>query len=267
MCGHINKYRRPGERHRGRCKRLVRDASGHRYCEDHRDGGFESWTRWPRHVPPFEADGHRARTAAEIPSPRVEPTPERRDRTRPRRARGGDRGWKADGLPDRRVAIAVAEAQRIAAVAWRYQAEQRVIGAVGIDVHRRSKAVVGSGMCDALAALATDLEHGRRRAIRALEHMTASLLGVVTVPKLARMIARHFVLHVTAEPTAEVDAVIAALRAYGVLLCVIDGRGLQRCRCLRALAVSEIDETIRSEVREVVGHGLEQLGRESRPFV
>lgn len=220
-----------------------------------------------RHVPPSAAGGHRARTAAEIPSPRVEPTPGRRDRARPRRARGGDRGWKADGLLDRRVAIAVAEAQRITVVSWRYKAEQRVIGAVGQDVHRQAKAGAGFGICDALAALATDLENGKSSAMRALERMTASVLGFLTVPRLARMIARHFVLHVTAEPAAEVDAVIAALRAYGVLLCVIDGRDLQRCRCLRVLAVSEIDETIRSEVREVVGRGLEQLGRESRPFV
>jgi hypothetical protein len=152
-------------------------------------------------------------------------------------------------------------------VIWRYKAEQRVIGAVGRDVHRRAKASASSGMCDALAGLATDLENGSSSAMRALERMTASVLGFVTVPRLARMVARHFVLHVTAEPAAEVDAVVAAPRAYGVLLCVIDGRDLQRCRCLRALVVSEIDETIRSEVREVVGRGLEQLGRESRPFV
>lgn len=162
------------------------------------------------------------------------------------------------------MAIAVAEAQQITAMSWRFTAEQRVIGAVGIDVHSRSKAVVGFGMCDALA---TDLEDGKKSAMRALEHMTASLLGFVTVPRLARMIARHFVLHVTAEPVAEVEAVIVALRAYRVLLCVIDSRDLQKCRCLRALAVSEIDEKIRSEVREVVGHGLEKLGRESRPLV
>lgn len=246
----------------------MHDSSGHRYCEDHRDGWQELWAQWRGYVPPSSAaSGHRARTAAEIPPPRAEPIVEQQHRRVPPRARDGDRGWKADGLPDGHVAVAAGEARRITDVAWRYNAEQRVIGAVGHDIHRRAKGAAGSKACDALAALATDLEDGRTRAMAALEQMTVPLFGIVTTPVLARIIARYFVLHITAVPAAQLDAVVAALRAYGVLLCVVDGRDLQRCRCLRALAVSEIDERIRSEVRDVVGHALERLGRESLPFV
>jgi hypothetical protein len=181
--------------------------------------------------------------------------------------RGGDRGWKADGVPDRQVAIAVGEARRIADVTWRYKAEQRVVAAIGHEIHRRAKAGSASGTCDALAALATDLDEGKKAALKALERAAVPLLELISKPRLARLIAHLFVLHITAVPAAKVDAVVAALRAYGVLLCVLNRRDLQRCRCLRALAVSEIDERIRSEVRDVVGHGLEQLGQEAQPFV
>jgi hypothetical protein len=152
-------------------------------------------------------------------------------------------------------------------MAWRYMAERRVVAAIGYEIHRRAKADSASGTCDALAALATDLDEGKKAALKALERAAVPLLGFLSKPRPAVLIAHLFVLHITAVPAAKVDAVVGALRAYGVLLCVLDGRDLRRCRCLRALAASEIDERIRSDVRDVVGHGLEQLGQEAQPFV
>ncbi|MDQ3275719.1 MAG: hypothetical protein M3Q39_12020 [Actinomycetota bacterium] len=70
---------------------------------------------------------------------------------------------------------------------------------------------------------------------------------------------RWFAKQVLSAPAAKITAIAHALRAYGVLFCVVDRRDLARCRCLRSLAGSGSRERIRAEVREVVGHGLELL--------
>jgi hypothetical protein len=107
----------------------------------------------------------------------------------------------------------------------------------------------------ALAGLADELVEGKKAAIAALTGFVAPLLTFIGPPGIARLITHQLVQHVTAVPAAEVDAVITALWAYGVLLCVLGDRDLAACTCLRRLAASEVEDRIRS----VVGHGLDSL--------
>jgi hypothetical protein len=155
--------------------------------------------------------------------------------------------------------IAAREAGAIATVQWRYAAEQRMISAVGSDLHRRARRTGASEMCVALAALADDLDKAKDAAIAALTRVVAPLLGFIGPSRVAMLIARQLVRRVTAVPGEEVDAVVVALRAYGVLLCVLEDRDLTTCTCLRRLAVSEVEERITSAVHSVVGHGLDSL--------
>ncbi|MGH3979833.1 MAG: hypothetical protein ACRDRZ_12675 [Pseudonocardiaceae bacterium] len=109
-------------------------------------------------------------------------------------------------------------------------------------------------MADALLA-------AKRWATREVEDTATPRFGWFGKPRLARLVAQQFAKHLLSVPAAKITATAHALRAYGVLVCVLDGRELARCRCLRSLAGTGSRERIRAEVREVVGRGLESLGR------
>lgn len=256
-CGHPNKHPRSRRSRPGWCLREVSDDTGHRYCQDHRHGWRERWAqavaRWSCESRPEQA------AVAVIPHPRseAEPSPPHLPHGVGQRRRGGC-GWKADGLPDRYVEVAVSEAQSItSSVHWRYNADSRATAVLG-ELHRRIRAQ-SSDVCGELATLADDLLVAKKRALRLLEDSTTSILAVVTPARLARMAARMLAKQVTAVATAKVATVVATVRAYGVLLCVLEGRDLTRCRCLRSLARSEAEDQIRAEVREVVGRQLQRL--------
>lgn len=174
------------------------------------------------------------------------------------RPRSG-RGWKDDGVPDDAVDVAVEQARKVATDDWIRRSERRVITALGPEIAQQTRSRGASVLCKELADLAEALLTAKRWATRAVEDTAFPLLGWFGSPRLARLIARQFAKHLVSVSGVEVTAIAHALRAYGVLLCVMDGRDLARCRCLRSIAASGSRERIRAEVREIVGRGLEPL--------
>lgn len=253
LCGHPNKHKRPGERRRGTCRHVVSDDSGFRYCEDHRDGWRACWEGLvsPSVAPTSEArqqlHGAEAATASSARSA---------DRyvVRPR----SGQGWKDDGIPDAAVDVAVDQAHKVATDEWIRRSKRRVATALGPEVVDQARSRGASVLCKELAKVAEALLAAKGWAIRAVEDTTIPLIGWLGRPHLARLVARQFAKHLVV-PASEITATVHALRAYGVLLCVLDGRDLARCRCLRSIAASRSPERIRAEVRQIVGRGLEPL--------
>ncbi|MDQ3276101.1 MAG: hypothetical protein M3Q39_14060 [Actinomycetota bacterium] len=157
--------------------------------------------------------------------------------------------------------VAVEQARAIVTDDWMRLAQRRVAGALGPEIAQKTRSRGTSTLCNELAEVAEALLAARRWATREVEDTAAPLFRWFGRPRLARLVARQFAKHLLRGPAAKVTATAHALRAYGVLLCVLDGRELARCRCLRSLADSGARERIRAEVREVVGHGLEPLGQ------
>ncbi len=257
LCGHPNKHKRPGERRRGTCRHLVSDDSGYRYCEDHRDGCRE-FVVGRAYRSPAPAD----RTTSQPPG--VARMPARDSAPRAPGSGGARRrgqGWKDDGVPDDAVYVAVEQARTIATDDWTRLAQRRVARALGTEIAQEARSRGASILCNELAEVAEALLAAKRWAIRAVEDTAVPLFGWFGKPRLARLVARQFAKHLVSVPAAKITATAHALRAYGVLVCVLDGRELARCRCLRSLVETDSRERIRAEVREVVGHGLEPLGR------
>jgi len=159
------------------------------------------------------------------------------------------------------VDVAGEQARIIVTDDWTRLARRRVDGALGPEIARQARSRGASTLCNELAEMAEALLAAKRWATRALTDTTAPLFGWFGRPRLARLVARQFAKQLLSVPAAKITATAHALRAYGVLRCVVDGRELARCRCLRSLAGSGSRERIRAEVSEVVGHGLETLGR------
>ena len=91
-----------------------------------------------------------------------------------------------------------------------------------------------------LAEVAEALLAAERWATRAVEDTVTPLLGCFGKRRLARVVARQFAAkHMVSVPAAKITATAHALRAYGVLVCVLDGRELAQCRCLRSLAYAD----------------------------
>lgn len=255
LCGHPNKHKRPGEKRRGTCRHVVSNDSDYRYCEDHRDGWREFWAGsvTPSGAPTSEArqQPHGEPGTVRYSSPRSTGS----DAVRPR----GGQGWKDDGRPDAAVDVAVEQAHKVATDDWIRRSKRRVATALGPEVAQQARSRGASILCKELAKVAEALLTAKRWAIRAVEDTTIPLLGWLGKPRLARLVARQFAQHLVSVPASEITATAHALRAYGVLLCVVDGRNLARCRCLRSIAASGSSERIRAEVREIVGRGLEPL--------
>jgi hypothetical protein len=114
-------------------------------------------------------------------------------------------------------------------------------------------------LCQELATVAEALLATKGWAVRAVEDTAFPLLRWLGRPRLARLVARQFARHLVSVSASEITATAHALRAYGVLICVVDGRNLAQCRCLRQIAASGSRERIRAKVREIVGQGLEPL--------
>ncbi len=243
VCGHLNKHKRPGEHRRGRCQHIVSDDSGYRYCEDHRDGIRELWAgRVYRSKAPISTAASPGQSAGRGPA----------------RFTSG-RGWKDDGVPDAAVDIAVESARTIATNDWVHRSERRVSTALGPEIAQRARTCNASALCRELADLAEALLAAKGWAIRTIENAASPLLSWFVKPTLARVVARQFGTRLVSVAGVDVTATAPALRAYGVLLCVLDGRDLARCRCLRQIAGSGSPQRIRAEVRGIVGHGLEPL--------
>jgi hypothetical protein len=256
LCGHPNKHKRPGEKRRGTCRHVVSDDSSYRYCEDHRHG-------WRALLPgPVSPSGASTSKARQQPHG-VEPATARystprsvgSDAVRPR----SGKGWKDDGIPDAAVDVAVEQAHKVVTDDWIRRSQRRVAAALGPDVAQRARSRGAAILCRELAKVAGALLSAKRWAIGVVEDKTVPLLGWLRRPRLARSIAHQFARHLVSVPVSGITATAHALRAYGVLLCVLDGRELARCRCLRSIAASRSPEGIRAEVREIVGRGLEPL--------
>jgi len=172
---------------------------------------------------------------------------------------GAGRDSKDDGVPHDAVDVAVEQVRAIVTDDWTRLAQRRVAGALGPEIAREACSRGASTLCNELAEVAEALLAGKRWATRAVEDTVTPLFGWFGKPRLARLVTRQFAKQVLSAPAAKITATAHALRAYGVLLCVLDGRKLARCRCLRSLAKAGTGERIRAEVREVVGHGLEPL--------
>lgn len=230
-CGHPNKYKRRGQRRHGTCCHRVSDDSGYRYCEDHRDGLREFWATTVK------------------PALRRE----RRSAEGPIRNEGWERvpGAVRDG--------AVAQAREIATDQWIRRSRQRVDTALGAQIAQQARARSGSALCRELATVAEALAVGQRWAVRAVEDAATPVFGWFGRPKLARLVAQQFAKCLPIAAGVEVMPVVHALRAYGVLICVVGGRDLARCHCLRQIAGSVTPAQVRREVREIVGEGLVPL--------
>lgn len=114
-------------------------------------------------------------------------------------------------------------------------------------------------LCKELAEFAEALLAARGWAIRGIEKTAFPLLSWFLEPPLARVVARQFGKRLVSVTGIDIKATAHALRAYGVLLCILDGQELARCPCLRQIAGSGSPQHIRSEVREIVGDGLVPL--------
>lgn len=254
LCGHPNKYKRRGQKRPGHCEHIVADASEYRYCEDHRHGWRECCAQL------FPDPSHRpARRDSTLPLNKRCPV----NRSGPTesgsaRVRSGQ-VWKDRGVPEAAVGIAVEQARKVATDDWVRRSGRRVVSALSAEVAQQARSRGASVLCNELADLAAALLAAKGWAIRAVEGTVFPLLGWFSSPSLTRLIARQFAKQLVSASGVEVTATVHALRAYGVLLCVLDDRDLEQCQCLRQVAASGSPQRIRAQVRMIVGHGLEPL--------
>lgn len=242
LCGHINGRRRSGGRLLGRCTNLVADGSGLRYCWVHRDGWRERWAQYvgAPHTLRFHQRAF-AEAPVRIPAPRPAATPSRRE------AAARDR-----------LKLAVDEARTIVTPYWQRVVERRVAVSLGPALFWQMRAA--GGLCDDIAELANCLSRHSDHGDRALERvLTPRMLALLHSPAVTKLVARNFAAQTVPAPSTSTAALVNALRALGVLLCVLDGRDLVRCRCLWALARHEHEQTVRNDVRMVVRYGLDRI--------
>lgn len=239
LCGHINGRRRSGGRLLGRCTNLVADDSATRYCWVHLDGWREWWAQ--RIGAEFT---HSQLAASGIPAPWTAPPPTRREIE----ARG-------------RLELAVDEACTIVGPEWQRAAEQRVAVSLGPALHRRIREA--AGLCDDIAEVANTVSRLSEDGDRALERaLTPRMLELLRHPGVTRHVARNFAAQTVPAASASTAAMVNALRALGVLQCVLEGCDLVGCRCLWPLARHEHEQTIRNDVRMVVRYGLDRIPAE-----
>jgi hypothetical protein len=254
-CRHWNKRRRRGEKRLDRCKNKVADGNGHRYCDKHRTFWNELWWWLFWRLTAELADAvHRRRASRPWTSgPRD---------TRISNSRKGDiprYGRSRDRVSIDQLSVAVQEANSITTKEWQTKALRRIASALDVDVFKKSRSRSASRLCRALAKQANLLLTMKKEAQLVLEDTSARFFR----RPLTRLIARQFARRISAFAFKKVVATAHALQAYGVLICVLDDRDLAKCYCLRPLAKSEISEEIREQVRRVVEHGLDSLGRPS----
>lgn len=281
LCGHPNKHKRARARQIGRCKNRVRNDSGYRYCREHRKWrelwaqlrGTEFTRKYNRRLVEDQQDRLVAHETARIPTQRdapsappvVPPTPgpmrEHGSRTDPRD--GVVRKITEEEPSAVRLEMAVREARTIADPGWRRRAVERAEAALGPTLHRQ--ALSAPGVCDDLARIANALSRAKAKAEHEVARVIAPLIPLLRQPRISELVAKQFAKQLIAPAASHVAAMVHALRGYGVLICVLDGRDLGRCRCLWPLARHEIEQKIKNDVRLVVRHGLDRLDLDVRP--
>lgn len=235
LCRHRNKWKRTGERSLGRCQRDVADASGWRYCHDHRDR-WEVWWQL-RHALPQAA-------GAPYDSPRPDRAPEVLARPSSlEHAAQHARLWTDTGV-------------------WRTPTEQKLRDALGSRCWHRSRRRSTSRLCKQLALQADCLLASKEHATEVVRDLTDRGLAWFIAPRALReVVAAKLAEHiVSVEGGAKLEATAKALRCFGVFICATDDRvELSRCFCLKPLAKAETESKIEEQVNEVVARGLAPL--------
>jgi len=122
------------------------------------------------------------------------------------------------------VDVAVEQARVIVTDDWTRLAQRRVASALGPEAAREARSRGAPTLCKELAEVAEALLAAKRWATRAVEDTVTPLLGCFGKRRLARVVARQVAKHMVSVPAAKITATAHALRAYGVLVCVLDGR-------------------------------------------
>lgn len=165
------------------------------------------------------------------------------------------------GLPPRdRVTLAVQIASEITSdPRWQRKALQRASVAMGENLYEQSRDRPAAELCAELNEIAVELLRGSERAKMLVAAISEEIVfRLFPRHPLSALIARRFATYIAKPLDTKVVATARALRAYGVLICAVSG-DLDTCPCLYAVAKSDIKKNIASEVREVVGRGLENL--------
>lgn len=266
LCRHpIRRGRWPGV-----CHNRVRNDSGYRYCHEHRTGwreflaqlGGGEFTRRYNRRPAHNSIGDAGKwlSAGRLPAPRSEGTPRTRCRVlasdEPTAGPTPNR-HRADQPSPWQIDIAVRETRSIADAEWRRTATRRVKAVLGPPLH--GQVLTAVGVCDDLAAIADILSATKARAEREVGRAIAALWPSLKQPRIAGPVAEQLARRLLDPATSQMAVLVHALRACGVLVCIVGGRDLARCRCLWPLARHEIEQQIKNHVGLVVRHGLDRL--------
>lgn len=157
-----------------------------------------------------------------------------------------------------RLDVAVGEARAIVCPDWQRAADQRVAVTLGPALYGRAREAFG--LCDDIAEVANCLARLSDAGDRALERaLTPRMLDLLRNPGVTKLVARNFAAQTVPAASTSTVALVKALRALGVLHCVLGSRDLVHCRCLWPLARHEHGQTIRNDVRMVVRYGLDPI--------
>lgn len=173
---------------------------------------------------------------------------------------------RAGEQPANRLRVAVAEATEICDAQWVRATEERVATALGPELWEHAREA--ADLCEDLADLAGRLAQLSAEGSRATDRvLTPRMLECLRHPGTSKLVTRNFAAQTVPAPSTSTVLLVHALRALGVLHCVLRAggephdpvRALARCRCLWPLARHEHDHTIRNDVRMVVRFGLVRI--------
>ncbi|SHF27827.1 hypothetical protein SAMN05444320_10357 [Streptoalloteichus hindustanus] len=136
-----------------------------------------------------------------------------------------------NGVVDLHRFRVVTVAERAASVAWRRAAHQRFVAVVGAPIWETLRSGPSAPCCRRLALVARVLVGLRPRRRVATATVVRQALRLRRNSTLERFAVARVAEHIAVPGRAGVTATASAVRAMGVVLCVLDS-GLSSCACL-----------------------------------
>lgn len=130
---------------------------------------------------------------------------------------------------------------------------------MGDNLYKKAQSQSASRLCRELNDVATELLKGGEVAKKLVGGASEEVIRML-FPScfLAAFIGKAFAGCIMKPLSVKITATAQALRAYGVLICAIQG-DLNTCPCLRAIIRPSIEQNVEDGVREAVVRGLELL--------
>jgi hypothetical protein len=103
----------------------------------------------------------------------------------------------------------------------------------------------GSRQCAGLAGLARAILDGKKQLHDLVGWSAGRLVGLLGLGRLEQRLAQELAAQLPLPIDAQAAAVARGLQVTGVYLCVLDGRDLERCECLKDLALAETQDRLK----------------------